>query len=167
MHCDLYFFFCRKPRTPISMSFPSPHRHGHHCPVLFCNTSVETIIIAIIIAINQHHCPVLVLKATMHRQRMVEHSLATLQLDRHWLEHLQFLSGKYSYIVHYVLFTSGVSIVLMPSRSLKSKSRTGNGPPSLVHLLMKMVQHDVNSNSMHLFARVRDLVKITIVRLIT
>ena len=34
----------------------------------------------------------------MHRQRMVEHSLATLQLDRHWLEHLQFLSGIFTYV---------------------------------------------------------------------
>ena len=132
------------------MSFPSPHRHGqgHHCPLLFCKTSIDTIAIIIAIAINQHHCPVLVLKAAMHRQRMVEHSLATLQLDRHWLEHLQFLSGMQTYIVHYVLLTSGVSIVLMPSRSLKSKSRTGNGPPSLVHLLVKMVKHDVNGNNM-------------------
>ena len=32
--------------------------------------------------------------------------------------------------------TSGVRIVLIPSRSLKSKSRTGNGPPSLVHLII-------------------------------
>ena len=61
----------------------------------------------------------------------------------------------YTFVVHYVLFTSGVSIVLMPSRSLKSKSRTGNGPSSLVHLLVKMV------TICCLFARVRDLAKIT------
>ena len=47
---DLYLVF-RMPRTPISMSFPSPHRHGHHCPVLFCKTSIDTAIVAIIIAI--------------------------------------------------------------------------------------------------------------------